>query len=126
MSGKVRLVVRAPALSAAGLSDLLDTMVSGDDRLSFDDGRAGSHLDADPATVALVGVAGVAVSELIKLVVTRYLDARRARATTPVTVVVHLTLGGHVAASVSDGAELDDVLAKVPADHGEIARLDLS
>jgi hypothetical protein len=125
-----RVVFSAPGMSRAQLMDLLGGVAARDPRVRVADPREGGALDADPATVALIGAVGLMLVELIRSATQVYLErkkaeARKAESPPQVQVVVHFTLGGRRSVTVQDAEQIGVLLADLPADPAEIRRVQL-
>ena len=125
------LTVHSPNLSKAHLMDLLGGLAVMDGRIHVREEKADSNLACDPATVALIGAAGMAVVELIKSATAVYLERKKSSASNaadppkPARVTVYLTLGGKRSADVTDAGQLDEALRGV-SDYAEVARVELA
>jgi hypothetical protein len=122
------LTVHSPNLSKAHLMDLLGGLAVMDGRIRVREEKADSNLACDPATVALIAAAGMAVAELIKSATAVYLARKKSNPVDPpkpARVTVYLTLGGKRSADVTDAGQLDETLRGV-SDYAEVARVELA
>ncbi len=123
------VVVNVPTMSKALLMDMLAGLSFRDQRIKVVEESPDGSLACDPATVALIGAAGMAVVELIKSATRIYLSRRKdKKASTkaiPVRVTVHLSLGGKKEATVTRAEELDQALSDID-DYAAVARVELA
>lgn len=125
---ETRVVFSAPGMSKAELSDLLGGLKMAGKPMKVDTAPSSGGLNTDPATVALIGAAGLLLVELIKSATQIYLEHKKASAPQEkptAQVTVHLTLGGRRTARISNAAELTLLIPDLPSDPAEIRRIQL-
>jgi hypothetical protein len=121
------LVVNIPTMSKALLMDMLGGLAYTNDRIKVAEESMDGSLACDPATATLIGTAGMAVIELIKLATSVYLTRKKDHSSdkpVPVHVTVHLSLGGKKEATVTRVEQLDRALAEID-EYAAVARVEL-
>lgn len=123
------VVFNIPNMSKSLLMDMLGSLRYTKHRIKVADESADSSLACDPATVALIGAAGMAVVELIKSATSVYLERKKEGRSSdkpvPVHVTVHLSLGGKKEATVTRAEELDGAFSEI-REYEEVARVELA
>jgi hypothetical protein len=121
------LIVNVPAMSKALLMDMLGGLSYTDNGIKVAEESMDGTLACDPATATLIGTAGMAVVELIKLATSAYLNRKKDHSfdkPVPVHVTVHLSLGGKKEATVTRVEQLDQALEEID-DYAAVARVEL-
>jgi hypothetical protein len=121
------LVVNIPTMSKALLMDMLGGLAYTNDRIKVAEESMDGSLACDPATATMIGTAGMAVIELIKLATSVYLTRKKDHSSdkpVPVHVTVHLSLGGKKEATVTRVEQLDRALAEID-EYAAVARVEL-
>jgi hypothetical protein len=129
---EIRLFFYSPGLSKATLAEILAPVGMSGENISVDVRTEDSALNSDPATVALIGAAGVTVAALIQAAVDVYLYKKRERkqkktgqTNCSVLVKVFGTLGESWVFEVNDTKQIEIQFGKLPSDPNEISRIRL-